>query len=493
MRLSDFQWSRNPRGLHIQRILITPVDFERWTRPRMGWVKLIASELEYVDDSQRFLELNITPVLRPYRGEWGARPMDAAMRDQIIAYANAGVKWFEFYNEPNLGVEWPNGFDPDWRDFDNVIRPLADNWLVFAEFVISLGGYPGFISLAESVHPRYASVAWTDALLNYYAEYRYQRFQNVLANGAYAATHPYILNHFYQEVAGGGPRSARPPEAQNAREGGWHFEYPYDPISQANDSGRTVYGGTALTPEGDPNGLLAMGIMMNERCADLFGTQAIPVLGTEGGIWPYRDGSRWQQDNRFPPYTEESQAHATVAMFEWIANEAPPWFFGLTLWKEDDYYFNGTNSPAINLLAATPPIFKSVPSIPVMGNGYVGFGAEPQEPEVAPGPGPIQGQADYHMIVLAPGLELDWFFETAQAYWNTFRPMVATRTSLIEIIPPDTSLATTVIARPDQIAMMISGIQERYRNVWFDLVIADSQDNVRQILNERVRINRRFG
>jgi hypothetical protein len=97
------------------------------------------------------------------------------------------------------------------------------------------------------------------------------------------------------------------------------------------------------------------------------------------------------------------------------------------------------------------------------------------------------------MIVLAPGLELDWFFETAQAYWNTFRPMVATRTSLIEIIPPDTSLATTVIARPDQIAMMISGIQERYRNVWFDLVIADSQDNVRQILNERVRINRRFG
>lgn len=161
MRLSDFQWSRNPRGLHVQRILITPLEFERWTRPRMGWVKLIASEYEYIDDSQRFLELNVTPVLRPYRGRWGARPMDNAMRDQILAYARAGVKWFEFYNEPNLDVEWPGGIDPDWRDFDNVIRPLAENWLLFAEFVISLGCYPGFISLAESVHPKYAAVAWT--------------------------------------------------------------------------------------------------------------------------------------------------------------------------------------------------------------------------------------------------------------------------------------------------------------------------------------------
>ena len=491
MRLSDFQWSRNPRGLHVQRILITPLYFERWTRPQMGWVKLIASQDEYIDDSQRFLELNVTPVLRPYRGRWGARPMDNTMRDQILAYARVGVKWFEFYNEPNLDVEWPLGTDPDWRDMDNIIRPLADNWLVFAEFVISLGGYPGFISLAESVHPKYASVAWTDALLNYYAEYRYERFRNVLANGAYAATHPYILNHFYQEQAGGGPRSARPPEAQNAREGGWHFEYPYDPISQGNDSGRSVYGGTSLTPEGDPNGLLAMGVMFNDRCADLFGTQAIPVLGTEGGIWPYRDGSRWQQDTRYPPYTEESQAQATVAMFEWIAREAPPWFFGICLWKEDDYYYNGANSPAINLLAAIPPVYKSVPSLEVMGGGYTGLSA-PDETEAA-GPGPIQGQADYHMIVLAPGLELSWFFQTAQAYWNTFRPMVTTRSDLIDLLPPDTSLATTVIARPDQVNVMIAAIQEQYKNVWFDLIVAADLEDVRETLNERVRANRRFG
>src|SRR5690606_8999188 len=214
-----------------------------------------------------------------------------------------------------------------WRDTQNIIRPLMDNWLVFAEFVISLGCYPGFIALAESDEPRYSAVRWMDAMLTYLAENRYDRFKNVLAGGAFCATHPYILNHFYQEKPGGGPLSARPPHEQNAEEGGWHFEYPYDPICQANDPGRTVYGGTRLTPNGDPNGLIAMGRMFNERCAEWFGSQAIPVVGTEGGIWPYREGPM-QQDNRYPPYTEESQAEATVAMFDWIARHAPPWFFG---------------------------------------------------------------------------------------------------------------------------------------------------------------------
>lgn len=491
MLLSDFQWSRNPRGLHVQRILITPLEIERWTRPRMGWVKLIASELEYIDDSRLFLEANVTPVLRPYRAAWGARPMDRGIREQCLAYAEAGVKWFEFYNEPNLGVEWPSGMDPDWQDMNNVIRPLADNWLDWAEYIISIGGYPGFISLAESEHPRYASVRWMDAFLNYYAENRFDRFKNALAGGMYCATHPYILNHFYQEQPGGGPLSARPPSEQNAEEGGWHFEYPYDPISQANDSGRTVYGGTELTPNGDPNGLIAMGRMFNERCADLFGTQAIPVLGTEGGIWPFRDGS-YQQDNRFPPYTEESQAEATVAMFEWIANQAPPWFFGVCLWKEDEYYFNGTNVPAINRLAAIPPIFRNVPPVNVMADGYSPVRISPDgEPLV--GPGPIRGRPDLHMILLAPGLNTDWFFETAQPYWNTFRPIVTTRADLLTSIPYEVSVAMTVIAQPDQVHDMTEAIQERYPHVWFDLIVAADLDDVRELFNFRVVSNRRFG
>ncbi|MFO7323471.1 MAG: hypothetical protein DIU68_017205 [Chloroflexota bacterium] len=491
MRLTDYQWSRNPRGLHVQRILITPLERERWTRPQMGWVKLIAAGEEYLDDAAWFLDHNVTPILRPYRARWGARPMDRAMRDQILMYARAGVKWFEFHNEPNLDIEWPEGIDPDWRDTQNIIRPLMDNWLVFAEFVISLGCYPGFIALAESDEPRYSAVRWMDAMLTYLAENRYDRFKNVLAGGAFCATHPYILNHFYQEKPGGGPLSARPPHEQNAEEGGWHFEYPYDPICQANDPGRTVYGGTRLTPNGDPNGLIAMGRMFNERCAEWFGSQAIPVVGTEGGIWPYREGPM-QQDNRYPPYTEESQAEATVAMFDWIARHAPPWFFGLTLWKEDDYYFNGTNSRAIDRMAELEPAYKHVPPLDVMRDGFTGAPLGPDGRALV-GPGPIQGQAEYHMVVLSPGLDPAWFFETAQSYWTMFRPMVTTDLRLIDLVPYESSLATTVIAAPDQVHQMTQAIQERYPNVWFDLIIASDLDDVRALLNERVLMNRRFG
>ncbi len=490
MRLSDYQWSRNPRGLHVQRILITPLEIERWTRPRMGWVKLIASGDEYIDDSRLFLERNITPILRPYRAAWGAGPMDRGIRDQVAAYANAGVKWFEFWNEPNLGVEWA-GVDPDWRDAATTIYPLMDNWLNFAEYVLSLGCYPGFPPLAESDHPKYASVRWMDAWLNYLAERHYDRFKNILSSGMFVATHPYILNHFYQERPGGGARSARPPNEQNASQPGWHFEYPYDPISQANDSGRTVYGGTDLTPNGDPNGLLAMGRMFNERCAQIWGSQAIPVVGTEGGIWPFREGSH-QQDNRYPPYNEQSHAEATLAMFEWIARVAPPWFFGVTLWKEDEYYFNGTNVPAINRLAGVAPILRDVPALEVMQGG---FSPLPLGPDGTPliGPGPIQGQAENHMILLAPGLDPLWFFETAQSYWNTFRPMVTTRAELIDVIPYESSLAVTVISPPDLVETMTAAIREKYPNVWFDLIVAARLEDVESLLNSRVLANRRFG
>jgi hypothetical protein len=487
MRLDQYVWSRNPRGLHVQRILITPLDFERWTRPGFGWVKLVAADTEYVDDSVEFLAQNVTPVLRLYRPRFGAGPFDRAMRDQTLAYLRVGVKWFEFYNEPNLGIEWPAGVDIDWRNA-SLIQPLMDNWLVWAEFIISQGGYPGFIPLAESDDPKAAAVRWMDAFLNYMHQRHFERFRDVLLNGAYCATHPYIVNHFYQEVPGGGPTSARPPEAQVAREPGWHFEYPYDPLQQSFDPGRTVYGGTALTPYGDPVGLIAMGQMFNERCAQLFGTPPVPVVGTEGGIWPFLPGAHgryYQQDNRYPPYDEVSQAEATVAMFDWIAREGPPWMFGVCLWKEDEYY-NPEKTLAILRLEENPPYYKAVPPLGITPE----LVAAPEE--IVPGPGPIHGQADFHAVVLAPGLNTNWFFETAQPYWELFRPIMLTDLSLIDFFFSDKSLALTVIAPPQAVALMTQQIEDRYPHVWFDLIVAESRQDVGDILNERVQRNQRF-
>ncbi len=486
MRLSDYQWSRNPRGLHVYSIFQTPLAIERYTLPRMGWCKLIVATRDYLPAVDALFAAGITPIVRLYLGAWGAAPFNRELQALTDDYVRAGVKWFEFYNEPNLGVEWPGDFDPDWRDTDRVIRPLMDNWLVWAEYMISVGCYPGFIPLAEADTLQRSSVLWMDAFLNYLRDNHFERFRNVLANGAFCATHPYILNHFYQQMPGGGPLSARPPELQNADEPGWHFEYPYDPISQAYDPGRTVYGGTPLTPYGDPVGLIAMGLMFNERAAEMFGTQAVPVVGTEGGIYGFRD-QVYQQDDRFPPYTETSHAEATLAMFEWIAREAPPWFFGVTLWKEDEYY-EPTQAPAIGRMAGKEPILKPVPDLDVMAGPPI-----PTPTPTVPGPGPIHGRADFHMIILAPGLEPRWFFETARAYWHTFRPIVTTLPELIDFVPGTRSLAATVIAPPGAGEALRDQIRARYPNVWFDLIDADDIERVTEVLNERVRIGRRFG
>jgi|FLYN01.1.fsa_nt_gi hypothetical protein len=489
MLLSDYVWSRNPRGMHVKGALVTPLDHSRWMRMRAGWVKLVAAEHEYVDDAMNFLAQGITPIVRLYVPRFGASPFTVQMRELTLAYARAGVKWFEFYNEPNQPIEWPEGVNVDWRNYDGIIRPLMDNWLVWAEYIASLGCYPGFIALAESDYLPQAAVRWMDAFLNDLARRYYDRFRNLLAGGMYVATHPYILNHYYQEVRGGGPLSARPPEAQNAEEPGWHFEYPYDPICQASDPGRTVYGGTPLTPNGDPVGLTAMGRMFNERAAALFGSQAVPVVGTEGGIWPFpRDSNNpyYQQDNRYPRYTHESQAEGTVAMFEWVARQAPPWFFGVCLWKEDEYFEPGA-ARAATRLEQIAPLVRNVPTISVMadGSGPIALGTT--------GPGPIHGEPDFHMVILAPGTEPGWFFDTAQAYWNTFRPIVTTLPDFIGFVPNTQSVAATVITPPDQADAMTRAIHDHFPNVLIDLIVTEDLDAVRDLFNSRVWANRRLG
>lgn len=484
MRLDQYVWSRNPRGMHVKQVLVTPLDFSHWSYPQCGWAKLVAAEGEYVDDSATLLSMGITPVVRLYLERHGAQGFNPYLQDLTVAYARAGVKWFEFYNEPNLPIEWPAGSWIDWRNFDGIIRPMMDNWISWAEFIVSLGCYPGFPALAESDANDSAAIRWMDAFLGYLKQAHFDRFGRLLANGVYCATHPYVLNHYYQEVPGAGPLSSRPPEQQNAREGGWHFEYPYDPICQSTDPGRTIYGGTPLTPNGDPVGLLAMGRMFNERCAEVWGTQAIPVLGTEGGIYPFPKTSEfpfYQQDTRYPRYTHESQAEGTVALFDWITHNAPAWFFGVCLWKEDDYFEPGF-ARAITRLAETPPLLRDVQAIEVMSTG-TGFG-----------PGPVQGEPDFHALILAPGLNTDWFFQTARAYYNTFRPIISPTWNFIDYIHSDKSLGVTVIATPDLAQAMTDAIQKQFPNVLFDLIIAEGDyTNVTEVLNARVWANRRFG
>jgi hypothetical protein len=479
MQLSEYQWSGNPRGMHNTGAYV-PLGLEGYRRTQMGWVKLVTGGEEFAADCGWMLSNNITPVIRLYRAEPGAMPVDGVLRNQWSIYASYGVKWFEFYNEPNFASpEWPSDMADlvDHRNVDEVIRPLCENWLDFAETIINMGCYPAFPALGETVGVN-GALQWLEAMLGYLRDNWRDRFINVMNNGLWCATHPYALNHWYQEVPGS-PATPRLPAQYNAQEPGWHFEYPYDPFTQAYDPGRTLWGGTPSTPYGDPNGILAMGMAFNQRLQEWFGGAPLPVFGTEGGIYPLPINEAQQPDTRFPPYDRTAHAHGTVAMFNWIATQAPPWMLGMALWKEDEYYNNGL--PAIQFM-------ESMPQMPRGGL----WGTVPTA--VPRGPGPINGEPSLHAVILAPGLETRWFFETAQSYWNTYRPIVTTVWDFIDAIPYDRSLATTVITPPEMADAMRQVIQQQYPNVLFDLIIiTDSVDQVAEVFNQRVWSNRRFG
>src|SRR6202142_809279 len=107
MLLSDYQWSHNPRGLHVSSAFESPPDYKRWINPHMGWVKLLAAGTEYLRAVQPFIDGGVTPIVRLYLGRYGAGPFDQHLQQIVQTFATAGVKWFEFYNEPNVDVEWP--------------------------------------------------------------------------------------------------------------------------------------------------------------------------------------------------------------------------------------------------------------------------------------------------------------------------------------------------------------------------------------------------
>jgi len=99
--LTDYQWSRNPRGMHNQG----PMNIDKLLEQRMGMAKLVGLGDEYVGDALKMVENGITPIIRIWRPHHSGVPLDAELERQFRSYLQAGLKWFEFYNEPKLHVE----------------------------------------------------------------------------------------------------------------------------------------------------------------------------------------------------------------------------------------------------------------------------------------------------------------------------------------------------------------------------------------------------
>jgi hypothetical protein len=348
VELSEYERPPNLRGIHGSPGTHANFDHDHWIgqiqEMGMGLYKLMddgsGSVLEF---GRKLRANNIMPIVRM----WADRPNPGALSSKALStlrrYVDEGItRWFEVNNEPNLPYEWKDG---EWRSGG---RPglVAQNWLKDAESVIELGGYPAFPALAQcSLDQECSSIHWYVNAFQWMSKNAQSTAHEVFSRGAWIASHDGVLNHCYRDD-----------------DGEWHFDYPLDPICQADKPGRTIMD--------DDNSLIGHRVPV-QLLRQHFGLE-VPVISTEGGVFvPHQGIAQW--DPRYPGYDVNGHAERTVAMYRWLESNTPEYYFGMCPWliaselmghtpgpwSKDCWFWVGSELPVVDAVKQMPP--------PVMG------------------------------------------------------------------------------------------------------------------------------
>lgn len=100
---------------------------------------------------------------------------------------------------------------------------------------------------------------------------------------------------------------------------------------------------------------------------------------------------------------------------------------------------------------------------------------------------------DYHLMILAPGLQSAWFFQAARRYWQRFQPIVASGWELLNYIPAENSVAVTLLARPDTAEYASGQIGALRGDAHLDAIVANDLATMEVILTSRAESGQRFG
>ncbi len=152
MALSLMQYPRPPAdtgwGFHdsagTQARPDRPADFARYLRQDLGitWFKALVSGTNKVDLARTFAEQGIEVIARFY--SYRPHPHFVVSPDEVRAYVQAGVHYFEWGNEPNLTIEWDLA---SWNEGARVDK-ICEQFLRNAEAIRKGGGIPLFPALA---------------------------------------------------------------------------------------------------------------------------------------------------------------------------------------------------------------------------------------------------------------------------------------------------------------------------------------------------------
>lgn len=287
------------------------------------WVKFLNDGTEGRHNEyliQQLVAHGMMPIMRIY--DKCNRPLDlGSLRRLVQHYRPMGVYYYELYNEPELdGIAggWCHGEKPD-------PERMADMWVPAARVVQEEGGFP---SLPSMFPPSLKDPDWQDSFFIRFLRRIKETGNTSVLYRSWGAVHNYFLNHplrypydevnlysrplTQEEIVRYGLSEAEVQAINHARE-----------ISRLPRSQGGYFVGTTIDED---NSCFLQFIAYHDRFYEMFGFE-IPLLSTEGGVTV---GS--SEDPRYPKVTPELQAERTIEAFEYMLDEAPPYYFVFTSW-----------------------------------------------------------------------------------------------------------------------------------------------------------------
>ncbi len=331
MDLSDYPRPPNDTGIGVHWTAGYPapnglgVVKDRWLPELRAlgvkWVKIARGDGGVAFD-ELLLANGLMPIVRLYRPQPNPGTLDENQVRQLKEHVAAGVRYFEFNNEPDLGHEWANGALPP-----NGPEVVARNAIRDMETILAAGGYPGIPAVAIGCR-------WDLA-----GEICRQGRRDLLREGVWQAVHNYSLNHPLDYPYDGGNQRGEP----YSRE---FFDHTASRQSSVSAwSGRSLeqvnaerrgHANPGATTYDDASCWRAY-----ERFDQLIRAQlgrSIPILATEDG---YVVGERF--DTRYPATTPDLHLSQTLEACRCLMGSstsyarAPDWFFCSAFWLLGNY------------------------------------------------------------------------------------------------------------------------------------------------------------
>ena len=307
--------SDNGRGLHWSATPYHPTEVDEWMARlkamNIRWLKVLddggGSSIRLCG---RLLDEGIMPVVRLYRLQPNPGHIGGTEEKTIRNLARIGARYIETNNEADLQVEWSIARPMNWLDV------VVDNWLYDAGKCLDAGALPAVPAL---------SVGRKDDIIKAIVD---KGGKDALAAGAWLAIHNYNLNHPLDYPDDDVNQRGQPlTPADYAAEGDWAWDsVPLATINawrwQDKNPGNTILDDVACFRAFE---------FLNDQCVNALG-YSLPIISTEGGVV-----MGWRDDRRYPRIQPRLHQQMTVAMFSYMQESAPSYYFACCPWLIGNY------------------------------------------------------------------------------------------------------------------------------------------------------------